>query len=68
MGTYKTKDVQADLGLRLFWHNRVYSEILRHNQVYSEIIQAYSGIFRTLCNHGMLRTLTYLEPQTCSKP
>ena len=26
----------------------------KHNQVYPGIIQAYSGIFRTLCNPGYL--------------
>ena len=29
---------------------------------YSGIIQAYSGIFKTMCNPGILRTVVYPEP------
>ena len=46
----KTKAIQTD------WC------IFRHNQVYPGIIQAYSVIFKTLCNPGMFRTLVYPEP------
>ena len=41
-------------------------QIFRHTQArkgYSGIIQAYSGIFRNLCNPGIFRTLVYSEPQ-----
>ena len=44
-GKYKTKPIQADLGI-----------IFRRNQTYSGVIQAYSGIFRILCNPGIFRT------------
>ena len=66
MGAYITKAIQAYL--RLFWYNRAYFNIFRHNQAYSGIIQAYSDLLKTLCNHGMLRTITYLEPEAYSKP
>ena len=62
MGEYKTKAIQTDLGT------------FRHNQAYPGIIQAYSGIFRTLCypdmfyNCGISRTLTYSEPEAYSEP
>ena len=39
---------------------------LSHNQAYPGIIQAYSGIFKTLCNPGISRTLTYSEPEAYS--
>ena len=42
MGKCKTKAIQTDLGL------------FRHNQAYPGIIQAYSGIFSTLCKPGNL--------------
>ena len=44
----KTKAIQEDLG------------IFKHNETCSWIIQTYSGIFRTLCNPGML-TVIYPE-------
>ena len=50
MGKCKTKAIQTDLGT------------FRHNQAYPGIIQAYSGIFKTLCNPGILRTVVYPEP------
>ena len=62
MGECKTKAIQTNLGT------------FRHNQTYPGIIQAYSGIFRTLCypdifyNCGISRTLTYSEPEAYSEP
>ena len=50
MGKYKTKANQIDLG------------IIRHNQAYSAIIQAYSSIFKTLCNPGIFRIVVHAEP------
>ena len=55
MGRSKTKANQGELGI--FTHIPAYSGMLRHNQVSSGIIQAYSGIFRTLYNSGMFKTL-----------
>ena len=69
MGKCKTKAIQADLGK--FTHITAYSDIshlFRHNQAYSRIIQAYSGIFRTLCIPGIFRTLSYSERETYSEP
>ena len=57
MGKYKTKAIQADLGI--FRHIQAYSA--RHNQ-------AYSAIFRTLCNPDMFRTLANSEPDAYSEP
>ena len=45
MGKCKTKAIPTDLGT------------LRHNQVNPGIIQAYSGIFETLCNLAIFRTV-----------
>ena len=62
MGECKAKAIQTNLGT------------FRHNQTYPGIIQAYSGIFRTLCypdvfyNCGIFRTLTYSEPEAYSEP
>ena len=62
MGEYKAKPIQRNLGT------------LRHDQTYPGIIQAYSGIFRTLCypdifyNCGISKTLTYSEPEAYSEP
>ena len=53
---------------QIFRYIHAYFDIFRHNQAYSGIIQAYSDIFRTLCNHDILRTLTYLEPEAYSEP
>ena len=50
MGECKTKAIQTDSGT------------FRHNQAYPGIIQAYSGIFKTLCNPGIFRTVAYSEP------
>ena len=49
MGLCKTKATQTDLG------------IFRHNQTYPGIIQGYSGIFKTLRNPGIFRTVVYSE-------
>ena len=38
-----------------------YSGMLRHIQTYSGIFRNYSGIFRTHCNPGIFRSLTYTE-------
>ena len=62
MGECKAKAIQTSLGS------------FRHNQTYPGIMQAYSGIFRTLChpdifyNCGISRTLTYSEPEAYSEP
>ena len=62
MGECKAKAIQANLGT------------FRHNQTYPGVIQAYSGIFRTLCypnifyNCDISRTLTYSEPKAYSEP
>ena len=60
----KAKAVQADFQVnsRTLPHIRAYSNIFRHNQAYSGIVQAYSGIFRTLCSPDIFRTLVYLDP------
>ena len=50
MVKWKTKAIQTEFGT------------FRHNQSYSDIIQAYSSIFKTLCNHGICRTVVYLKP------
>ena len=50
MGKYKTKTIQTDLGT------------FRHNWAYPGIIQAYSDIFKSLCNAGIFRTVVYSEP------
>ena len=61
MGECKAKTIQINLGT------------FRHSQTYPRIIQAYSGIFRTLCyldifyNCGISRTLTYSEPKAYSE-
>ena len=44
MGKCKTKAIQTDLGT------------FRHNYAHLGIIQAYSGIFKTLCNPDIFRT------------
>ena len=50
MGKCKTKAIQTDLGT------------FRHKQAYPRIIQVYLGIFKTLCNSGIFRTVIYPEP------
>ena len=50
MGKSKTKAIQTDL------------HTFSHNQTHLRIIQAYSGIFRTLCNPGIFTTVVYPEP------
>ena len=64
MGTCKTKADQEDLGI--FTHIRAYLDVLRHNQAYSRIIQAYPGIFRTVCNSGIF-TLKFSEQDAYSE-
>ena len=56
MGKYKTKAIQADLGMFM------------HNQAYSGIIQAYTDAQRTLCNPGTFRTLALSKLAACSEP
>ena len=59
MGKYKTKTIRADLGI--LTHIPAYSDISTHIQ--PDIIRhAYSGIFRTLCNPDIFRTLANSEP------
>ena len=60
MGIYKTKAIQADLGT--FTHIPAYSDISRHIQ--PDII----GIFRTLCNPDIFRTLANSELDAYSEP
>ena len=50
MGECKTKAIQTNIGT------------FRHNQAYPGIIQAYSGIFRTLCYPDIFKTVVYPEP------
>ena len=50
MGKCKTKAIQTNLGT------------FKHYQAYPRISQAYSGIFRTLCNPGIFKIMVYLEP------
>ena len=52
----------------IFRHILTYSGIFRKNQTYPGIIQAYSGIFRTLCNLGIFRTLVYSKPWHIQNP
>ena len=49
MGKYKIKAVQTDLCT------------FRHKQAYPGIIHAYSGIFKTLCNPDIFRSVVYPE-------
>ena len=46
----KTEAIPADLGT------------FRYNQAYLGLIQVYLGIFKTLCNPGIFRTVVYPEP------
>ena len=50
MGKCKIKAIQTDLGT------------FGHNETYPGIIQAYSGIFKTLGNPDIFRTVVYPEP------
>ena len=52
----KTEAIQTDLGT------------FRHNQAYPGIIQAYSGIFKTMCNPGILRNVALSEPWYIQNP
>ena len=58
MEKFKTKAIQADGGI--FTHILAYSDILKHKQSI--------GIFRTLCNTGIFRTLVYTEQKAYSEP
>ena len=53
---------QISANSRIFQHIQVYSDTFWNNQAYSGILQAYSDIFRTLCNPDIFRTLAYSEP------
>ena len=61
------------LDMEFQWMN-VKQKPFSHNLTYPEDIQAYSGIFRTLCyrnifkNCRISRTLTYSEPEAYSEP
>ena len=50
MGECKTKAIQTNLGN------------CSNNLIYPGIIQAYSGIFRTLCYFNIFKTLVCSEP------
>ena len=81
MGKYRTKTIQADLGIF-----SKYSDINRHMQAYSEACRTKAfpnpGIFRTLVysepgygqkpwfiqNLGTFRILLYSEPEAYSEP
>ena len=36
--------------------------LYKQNQTYSGTLQAYSGMFKTLCNHSIFRTVAYSQP------
>ena len=55
MGKCKTKTIQTDFRFR-------------DNQAYTGIIQAYSDIFKTLCNPGIFRTVVYPESWHIQNP
>ena len=57
MKKFKTKAIQADEGI--FTHILAYSNIFKHKQSI--------GIFRTLCNPGIFRTLAYTEQKAYSE-
>ena len=50
MGECKTKAIQANLGT------------FGYNQTHSGIIQAYLGIFRTLCYPDIIKAVVYPKP------
>ena len=43
------------------WHIHSYSALLRHIHAYWVIFQAYSGIFSTLCNPHLFKTLWNID-------
>ena len=47
--------------------NKSHSDRFRPIQAKSNISTNYSGIFKTLCNPGIFRAVTYPEPLTYSK-
>ena len=57
MKKFKTKAIQTDEGI--FTHILAYSNIFKHKQ--------RIGIFRTLCNPGIFRTLAYTEQKAYSE-
>ena len=58
MKKFKTKAIQTDEGI--FTHILAYSNIFKHKQSI--------GIFRTLCNPGIFRTLVYTEQKGYCEP
>ena len=70
-GIVKQMGKQEKVKQKLFRQIQVYSCISRHiqahsgisrdNQAYSRIFRNYSGIFSTLCNPDIFRTLIYSE-------
>ena len=56
MGECKAKAIQTNLST------------FKHNQTYPGIIQAYSGIFRTLCYPDIFKTVVYPEPEHIQNP
>ena len=56
MGECKTKAIQTNLGS------------FRYNKTYPGIIQAYSGMFRTLCYPDKFKTAVYSEPRHIHNP
>ena len=49
MSKCKTKAIHTDLST------------FRHNQAYPGIMWSYSGVFKTLCNPDIFRTVVYPE-------
>ena len=67
---FSKKRSMAPLNNGLQWGNikqnpfkQIYacSRIFRHIQIKSGIFRNYSGIFRTLCNPGIFKTMVYSE-------
>ena len=58
MKKFKTKAIQADEGI--FTHILAYSDKFKHKQSI--------GIFRTLFNPGIYKTLVYTEQKAYSEP
>ena len=58
MMKFKAKAIQSDEGI--FMHILTYSDMFEHKQSI--------GIFRTLCNPGIFRTLVYTEQKAYSEP
>ena len=60
----QTKDYNEKIKQKTLRHIQAHSSIFRHIHAYSEIIQAYSGIFRTLCNLNIFGTLVHSKSET----